>query len=653
MLSRPELFPGSLGYDVVPITGTVFFVWSAKDLERFASNPTFLDSIDVVISILPGVSLHALNGTIPYMTLEQALDTFDITQRAISLRESDYCQALMDREIMEIVLQKFQSASNEAIRVALLNHIGLLVHNIFALELLFHALVRNGLHTARFFRSHGSFRLIERPEIRTLLQLELGFGPQLAYLCDEVGVKKEQVGCVDRFALFKNRLRDLLLLGYKWKTLSIRSWLTRQPHSTSHVDAVFVTRARTEVNSAEPILRHRAERGCRDIMLVDDLIKSPDGTAAASLGSRDWHPLHGYSTPREVTRIFFRCMWRRHGAAQIGMALQPERVARWGFLGREEIASQVLYTAFASIPELLVHHLQLCRAFTMLTPSALVSFDTVDRWGALQGELARRYSLNSVMIQNTAADDIYYPWPLAMDHLVLGNERLRQIFIASGADPARVHAFGLPIQDDVLETGNARLNESIHGVLKVDSPLRLLIATQPFAEEFDYNAALIHSLETAISDLVFPVVWIFKPHPRESFRKYEVIRAELESRSHRTALYNGPFEEALMEADIVVSRTSTSLEFAALGGVPGIAHLHEYPRDILDRLDYLRSPVTHKTFSTAELSKCLQAYAPQTRSDSLKLYESRRNEFIGEFCPGQGGATIMVANLISSGCSKC
>lgn len=637
----------------MPSTGVVFFVFNARGAARLAGNSALLDGVDCVISGVPGVSLDVLGERVAHLTLEQALEAFGITQRAISTPESAYCLALMDRDVIGQILPELGVNADESIRLALLNHIGLLTHNAFAFELLFRALVGNGLRKARFFCFHGHFRLIERLEIRTLLQIELGFGPLLLHLCDEAGIKKEHVGQGDRLASFKNALRDLLLLGYKGKTLFLRSGAARRPPEGHSVDAVFITRARTEVVAAEPIMRHRAGLGYRDIMLVDDLIKSPDGTAAASRGTRPWNPLHGYSTPGEIARIFLTCMSRRHSAARRALASRPERVADWGFLGRKDIATQIMYTAFASVPELLVHRLQLGRAFDALTPSAVISFDTVDRWGALQGELALQRSMRSVMIQNTSVDDIFYPWPLPMDHLVVGNQRLREIFTASGADPARVHAFGLPLQDDVQTAGNARLDALINRAAQGHSPLRVLVATQPFVQEFDYNAALVDSLETAASDLDFPLVWILKPHPREHLGKYETVRDELASRSQSVTLFNGPFEDALSEADVVLSRTSTSLEFAALGGVPGIAHLQGYSRDIVDRLDYLRSSVTDKSYDTSGLRALLRAYAPEKRVESLEAYANRRAEFIDEFFPGKGRATDRVADLIATGSSTC
>lgn len=637
----------------MPTIGVVFFVFNARGVTRLVRNPTLLEGIDCVISGVPGVPLDALGEQVAHFSLEQALERFSITQRVITKLESSYCLALMDRDVITQSLPKLSVHADESIRLALLNHIGLLAHNAFAFECLFRALVANGLWKVRFFRFRGQFRLVERPDIRSLLQIELGFVPQLAYLCDEADVIKEPVGRGDRLASLKNALRDMLLLGYKGKTLFLRSRAARTRPERQSVDAVFIVRARTEVVAAEPIMQHRVKHGHRDIMLVDDLIKSPDGTAAASRGKRPWAPLHGYSNPSEIARIFLTCILRRHSAARRALAVRPERVADWGFWGRKDIAIEVLHTAFASVPELLVHRLQLDRALKSLTPSTVVSFDTVDRWGALQGEIARQRSIRSVMVQNTSADDIYYPWPLAMDHLVVGNDRLRDIFTVSGADPARVHAFGLPLQDDVLAAGNARLEGLIHRAMQDHLPLRVLVATQPFVQEFDYNAALIDSLETAASEIDFPVVWILKPHPREPLGKYETVRDELASRTQPVTLFSGPFEDALSEADVVLSRTSTSLEFAALGGVPGIAHLHRYSRDIVDRLDYLRSSVTDKSYDTTDLVACLMAYAPENRGESLKAYKIRRLGFIDEFFPGNGRTTDRVAHLIAAGTSEC
>lgn len=634
-------------------TGTVFFVFNNSGGARLAANPDLLSGVDCVISVVPGINLDELEKLILCLTLEDALASFNISQRDISVPESAYCLDLLEPESLAQALAILGRGADESVRLALLNHVGLLTHNAFAIEALFKALVQNGLHSARAFRAIGRYQLVERPDIRTFQQVELGLWPQLEHLCMDFEVELTGVGSGSRLAQLKNKFRDILLLGYKGKTLLARSRRANKNVEMPIYDLAVVVRARTEVAAAEPILRMRAEQGHRDVMLVDDLIKSPDGTLAASASGRDWIALHSFSSPVEVVRIFMRCIALRGRAASHAMTLNSDRVSSTGFLGQRHIARQVLYTAFASVPELLVHRHQLTRALDRLRPRTLLSFDTVDRWGAMQGELARQHSSRSVMVQNTAADDMLYPWPLAMDHLVVGNERLREIFIASGAEPQRVHAFCLPLQDIVMRAGDMRLDELLHRAKKQTRALRVLIATQPFVQEYDYNAALLADFEEATQGLHFAIEWVLKPHPREAMDKYLALRDDLLSRGIDVTLFKGPFEAALSDADIVLSRTSTSLEYSALGGVPGIAHLNRYPQDIIERLDYLKSPVTGKSFDTVELRTLIASFAPHSRLDALRTYANMRSGYLDDGFPGRGRATEKVVGLIETNESTC
>ena len=103
--------------------------------------------------------------------------------------------------------------------------------------------------------------------------------------------------------------------------------------------------------------------------------------------------------------------------------------------GRKDIAGQVLY-GVCVIAELLVHRLQLCRAGTP-DPSA-VSFDTVDRWCPSRRTCASAINAIRVDTKYVVDDGAIL---MAMDHLVMGNERLRKIFTASDADQSNVRGF--------------------------------------------------------------------------------------------------------------------------------------------------------------------------------------------------------------------
>ena len=634
-------------------TKSVFIVFNSKDVQRLAADHTLLTQIDCVISGVPGVALDLLMAKKTVLTLEEALVSLKISRRDISNLASSYSSSILDMDAIGNALRMFDERADESVRLALLNHVALLIHNSFALELLFDALVKNGLKSVWAYRGSSRFRLVERLDIRILMLADHGFWPHLVHLCLDAGVKLNCIGRGDRLATAKKTLRDLLLIGYKGKTLLQRSMRKTKSALTGTCDAVLVVRARTEVMAAEPILRERARRGFQDLLLVDDLIKNPDGTSAASAGSRDWLSLSTFATPGEVVGVFLKCILLRGTAARRGVALLSNTFSGSGFLGRKDVATQVIHTAFASVPELLIHRIQLCRALKQLTPSVMVSFDQVDRWGAIQGEVARQMGLLSIMVQNTAIDDMVYPLPISMDHLVVGYEHLCKVFIKCGANSDRVHSFGLPLHDDVLQAGDARLQELIIRAERRPRKLRVLIATQPFIEEFDYNAALLVDFEAAIQGLDLAVEWIIKPHPREAKGRYAGACEDLISRGHKVKLVDGPFETVLSVADIVVSRTSTGLEFAALGGVPGISHLDRMSEDLIEELDYLKFGVTSKSFSVTELRALLGGYVPEKRAASLRRYAELRSVYLHESFPGKGRATERVVDLMANGISRC
>lgn len=635
------------------IISRVFFVFNEKDVIRLVANPHFVSDLDQVISAVPGVDLQPLLGLVECLTLENALSKFGITQHYISQAESAFCIALLDADAIKEALSILSPEADESVRLALLNHVGLLTHNHFAFETVFKALADSGLKEVYAFQSYGQYRMVERPDIRMLLKVELGLLPHLIHLCSASEIKLHQVGSYDRLAQVKNMCRDFLLFSYKWITLLARSFRRSRSVKFGPCDLAVVARARTEVVAAAPILSRRIKFEKNDLMLIDDLIKSPDGSAAAEATGRPWVALHSFSSVIEVFRIFFRCMVLRRKAARIGVEISPDRVKSFGFLGRPEIALEILYTAFSSVAELLVHRLQLVRALEYMKPKAIISFDTVDRWGAMQGELARKMRTPSIMIQNTAVDDINYPWPLSMDNLVVGNERVRRIFVRSGANPDRVHATGLPLHDEHLKTGKQRFVSLRSRASNDQSKLRLLIATQPFVQEYDYNGAMIEDLEVVTQDLSYSVEWILKPHPRENILHYKKLQKKLNNNNRIVHLFDGPFEQAISEVDVVVSRTSTSLETAALGGVPSIAHLSSYPADIVDRLDYLKSPVTIKTFDREQLFHALARFEPNSRLLTLHEYEQHRLSFLKSFYPSDGKATESVIKLVDKGVTLC
>jgi hypothetical protein len=628
--------------------GAFFFVFDQQQAARLAARPDFLDGIDCVISTVPGITLDGISSNVTCLTLEQALDLFSIRQRSISERGSRYALALLDKDATEGAFRMLGLDEGVGVRVALLNHVALLVHNAFAFELLFGELIAQGMRGAWCFAFSARFRMLERLDIKTLLHLELSFGPQLSHLCHNHGIALQMVSGGSSTAQLRNTLRTLLLSGYKGMVLLRRSLAARGQERALPCDAVFVVRAQTEIEAAEPLLRWRADQGLRDCLLVDDLIKSPNGTLTARQSGFAWYPLQGFLSPGRLAGIFLATTLRTGRAAHRAVPELTERMAHFGFLGQPAVARAVLRTAFSTLPESVIFHRQLDRALTETTPSALVSFDTVDRWGAVQGAQARGRRLRSVMVQNSSVDDIEYPYPLSMDDLVVASERLRGVFINSGAPADRVHAFGLPLQDSARQTGDARISQLRKRSESADpGALRILVATQPFVQAFDYNAALLADLVEALRPLTFEFTLVLKPHPREEMDRYRATVETLSNEGLRVTLFEQNFEAALDVADVVLSRTSTSIEFAALGGIPTIAHLNKYPTEVVERLDYIRDPVTVKTYNISDLRIAFAVFQPAERTTALARYSAQRDAYLAEHFPSNGLSTRRVAALIA------
>lgn len=193
----------------------VFFVFNKKGVETLSANPALLSDIKCVISAVPGVNLDSLGASVQRMTLEEALAAFSISQRSIAESASAYTLWLFDRKGIANALPILGREADESLRLALLNHVGLLTHNAFAFEALFKALLRNGLSEACAFQVRGGYRLIERLDIRTFLHVDLSFWPHLVHLCAESEVKLTGFSFSGWFAPFRNALRDLLLLATK------------------------------------------------------------------------------------------------------------------------------------------------------------------------------------------------------------------------------------------------------------------------------------------------------------------------------------------------------------------------------------------------------------------------------------------------------
>jgi hypothetical protein len=642
----------------------IFFLFHQRDIARLlrflnAKRPAI--SLDTVVTCLPGIDTTPLAQiatakNISLLPFEGCLSRYGITQMAISEVETDLVLTLLSAEAVDPVMEQEGLGGAIGIRDALLNLTGLLIHNSVAFEIVFSRLKEDGVAEAMCFDPGGRFALVERLDVALLLHPSLMMAPHLQALCAAKGVRFKHIGhAVTGVAPARNALRNILLRTYKAAKLFHRSythWNAAEPATENGNTVLFAIRADTELSSARPLIDALNSRDAGGAQLfVDDLLKSPTASCAARASGLSWIHAHSQTSPAEVLAILAGT-WVRTNRAIRGILRRHRELGtplgRFGFLGSTRPVRSILKTAMASVPELVLFARQLDRMVARTNPKALVSFDTIDRWGPVQGAIGAQRGVQTLMVQNTALDFIRYPLPLATDHLIVANQGLRKLMLSSGAAPNRVHATGLPQHDQLVQKGNARI-VSREAAVRANNrlPLRVLVATQPFVQTCDYNGQMLDDLTIALTQIGLTTEIIVKPHPREAAGRYTVALEGMNRAGTPARLLACDFEDAMDVVDIVVSRTSTCLQLSAVGGLPCISYLRSYPADIITRLDYLKDPVVDKCLTVTDLTEALRAYAnPAARAESLSNFAERRSAYLAAQFPGGGRATEAAIKLL-------
>lgn len=647
-----------------------FFLFRQAEVPRLAQwleDFEFGQGLEGIVSCLPGIDLSCLETVardrgVVLKTIEDLFVEFKISQYDVSAQATELTNKILERMPARSVFPWLGFDYQAPLK----NQLALLLHNTLAFDLALRRLVEQGLLAAQYWRGpERKFVLVERLDIEMFCRPDLAMRPHLVAVCAELGVKRISVGRTIPFsARLENSLRVWILRIYKAFVLTRRSWstpLVAQSALTGAAKAediryLFVIRAGTELDSARPILQKFAESSnAHALIFVDDLIKSPTGTKAVCNSGFDWVPAHGFSRIRDVFVVFFRSFWRiRCGLAQRDPGFSgdlAERKARFGFLGTTKVVRSSLKTACEIFFELELFARQLQAVIDLYRPHALITLDTVDRWGAVVGSIGADQHLPTLTIQNTSLDKIKYPLPLVTDHLVVACARLKEVMCASGAPSNRVHAPGLPQHDRLIRKGDKAIVNMIDRSEGGNwSALRMLVATQPFVQDVDYNAQLLSDLASVLRCLKVRAEIFIKPHPREAANSYSGGPSLFEGgTSLLPRIVRGTFEDALDLADIVISRTSTGIQLAILSGKYPVAYLRNYPKEIISRLDYLATPATQKVMTEDALFDFLDAFSNlEKRNALLHRFANDRKAYIAEFAGENAGqATEYVVALLS------
>lgn len=641
-----------------------FFLFSQEDVSWLLqrSKRKAID-FDCVLAILPGIDLSGLRNlptlqNVEVFRLEEMLEKLQLTQYAISERASE-----LSLEILKIDDKRpnFEFWGVD-FRPALLNNLALALHNSIAFEMLFEMLCAEGLDSAACFMPNGKFALVERLDIRVMLRPSLTLVPHLMYLCKANEVKFKGERRSELFlAAVENAARNFLLWSYKSAILfrrSVQWW--RKPKASPRNEAperkvvLVLIRAATELTSIQPVLTQmKKEGGPNFVLLVDDLLKNPDATKAVSETTHQWLNVHQFSNPIEVifqalrVPVILKLEKAFSRKSQIPVSRKNKSLSNF-FLERKTFSS-TLKTATATLSELTIFSRQISAAIQFFQPHCILTMDMVDRWAAVVGTVGAQFKVPTLILQNTALDKIRYPLPLATDHMIVANSSIRDVLIKSGANPDRLHATGLPSYAASTEMGAKRLrllSSELACSPLVDQSFKILVATQPFVQSFDYNGQMLEDLARVIQKHK-NIEIIIKPHPRELNGAYEKRCSVLVQAGYRVKIFSGTFEMALGEADLVLSRTSTAIQKALLGGVPSIAYLRDYPREIVDRLDYLSTAAVFKHETPEELGEFINIFArPRGRLEVLENFSRNRMVYLGGDVAGSVDATSAALGLI-------
>ncbi len=627
----------------------VFFIFSKKEVKKLEHdlkyNAKNIPYIDLIVSVAPGIGLEKLNKYTKNITFENFIHNNQITQMKISTIASNYSKDLINSKILEKILRDSKIKKYNYIKNALLNNTSLIVHDSFGLSLFFDSLVKEGMQKAVFYSNRGGFQIKDLYVTNFLLDENLYYKRHLQYLCQKQNITFKSIKKIS-LGDFSFQIRDWTIFIYRLIVLSIRCIKNSERAKKRKVKAIHLIRSEVELYSSEVIIKETINRGDSYIYIVDDLIKNPTCSKKIKKTNFQWLSIHSFSTIKDIYRTFIQVLCILINVNKNKKNINPDTIlSNYGFLGESTQINIIIFKILLSyLPEIIIYEKQFNRVLKLLKPKYIVSYDQIDKFGAVQGYVAKENTIASVMIQTTVIDDLQYPYPLSMENMIVSSEKVKKILISSGANKNKIHDFGLPSLFEVNRKGDRRIDELIN---KKDNQLVILIATQAFVSKINYNKLLINDVLNALGKSSYNIKVIIKPHPREGKIKLSIDNSSNPKLNIVTKYEK--FEELLERADLVISRTSTVLQTSIVGGVPAISYLEMYPSEIIKRLDYLESKATCICETKEKLSYIISDYTSnERRIDQLKEFKENRKNYIMKQFPGNNNSIDLTMNLLNN-----
>ncbi len=606
----------------------------------------FLPSEKVVIAILfeglvPSALISKLNSKcsvefIAFESLSSALNQTKISEKSVNIISRIKCSGFYG--------EKFTTFSN-----MLSLHIHPVVNILSMIELLITENKYSEVIT--FGCKRGGVNYPERTDVKTLYHSELSLTPIIVEYLKKEGLPVKVINIKSGVVVkFQNSLRRMLLNGYKFYVVLRRKiYQARMNNSlgdkASELNNVAVIiRAQSEYWTVKPLLEALKADGLNPVIVQDDLIKNPSCKKTLDEDGASYISIHSGMSISSMVFTWIKASYLFIFSQQKISKLVSVDVARDNIektILDKKFLSTWMNSTLHSLPELAVFETELLGLNKIYDFKCFITMDMVDQWSAIIGKLGRELGTKTLILQNTVLDDIIYPRPIATDFIAVSGSHTRTLLKKSNCSDNRILNFGLPIHDDIYKRYQQHSG-------KLNSQFRIVLATQPFVQDYDYNKNLILDLLEILNACTTKVTLILKPHPREEISSYRKLVKGLVCKGNITILVNESDNILLLaeNCDLFISRTSTAIQSFILLGRVCVSYLNQYPVEICDRLDYLGSDACIKTFDKKDFKGCIENLL-QNFDVVFEQFSINRemyiDEYIGDF---DGGSSTKLSRFI-------
>ena len=545
------------------------------------------------------------------------IEVFSVDNSSFGISEIDISE--IATKISHYYLQKLALSDTKYIEErqiisSLGNMFGLALHPLVSLLLRLDVLVKEQhfSHVYVFGNNYKKMVVPERPDVKFLYSNEAAFSPLIIDFLEGRGLK---YSIIKTSSVLKNNLltslRHYILLLYKlgMTITRDRSKNIRTVNNKVTKPIFIIIRAESEYWSIKPVLEKLKVASIDTCIIQDDLIKNPSSLRVLTNNNEAFSTIHTGIGCWKIIKRWCRAIIARKAISNTSFSCVDqaciEQVGVSRMLLTNHCFKAIVDSVSASLPEMLHFKRQLDYHIKQQSPSAIVTMDMVDQWSAITGIIGNSEDIPTFTLQNASLDKIIYPQPVSTRYMWVSNKYVKDLLLFSEPRDGAIKITGLPVQDDIFQKTQNKLLKKKQLIEKLDLPENqnvILTATQPFVQSYPYNKVLIETL-LELAEAQKSIKLLIKPHPRENIELYR----EYEKYSSVKVVDSDNILELFAVADIMVSRTSTSMASSVLFGVPTIAFLENYPLSICDRLDYLSSNVTKKSISKEELkTECMR-----------------------------------------------